>query len=152
MCWAAWALLQPAENSNSFFFLLVAVKFVTNKGLKLEGKTWGTTSETVCATALKNACFFVHALIPPSWLLPPISLNFCDSSQAISEIILDQTVYLLSPRPTRATSLPPRHGTNTGLPCQKLPISDYQKDAALSPVYYFQFLLEKVNLMSIIGS
>lgn len=32
------------------------------------------------------------------------------------------------------------------------PIRDYQKDAVLSPAYYFQFLLEKVNLMSIIGN
>lgn len=129
----------------------MAIKFVTNKGLKVEGKTYGTTSETVCASALKNACFRT-CFNSPLLAVSPISLNFCDSSQAISEIILDQTVYLLSPRPTRATSLPPRHRTNTRPPCQKLPISDYQKDAALSPVYYFQFLLEKVNLMSIIGS
>lgn len=35
---------------------------------------------------------------------------------------------------------------------KRTPDTDYQKDATPSPVYYFQFLLQKVNLMSIIGS
>lgn len=35
---------------------------------------------------------------------------------------------------------------------KRTPASDYQKDATPNPIYYFQFLLQKVNLMSIIGS
>lgn len=75
MCWGACALLQPADNSNSFFFLLEAVKFVTEKGLQLEGKTWGNTSETVFATALKNTCFHTCFDSPSLAASPSLSIS-----------------------------------------------------------------------------
>ncbi len=90
-----------------------------------------------------------HAVIPPLGGFP-VPLNFGYSNQDISD--LDQTEHLFprGHRKQQACLLDTKQ--TLSLPAKRNPIRDYQKDAASSPVYYFQFLLEKVNLMSIIGS
>lgn len=162
LCLNFYGLLQICAEEHELFyslqttltvssFLLVAVKFVTKKGLKLEGKTWGTTSETVCATALKNTCFHT-CFNSPFWLFPPsLSISATAVKPYQKLFWIRQCIYF-----HRGHREPPACLLDTeqipGRPAKSSPISDFQKDAALSPVYYFRFLLEKVNLMSIIGS
>lgn len=76
----------------------------------------------------------------------PVSLNFGDSSQDVSDIVwIRRRICFHQP----ASSTPNKH--RPSLP--KAPRSVIaEKMQRRGPVYYFQFLLEKVNLMSIIGS
>lgn len=83
--------------------------------------------------------------------LPCLSQSWLQQSRCI-RYHLDQAVYLF--HSTIESNQPAFLDTKQtpALPAKRTPMRDYQKDAVSSPAYYFQFLLEKVNLMSIIGS
>ena len=141
---------QPADNSR-----LLSSPLLNSSPGKLS--SWGTTSKTFFARALKTTCFHSwpdrdpHAVIPPLGGYP-VSLNFGDSSRDISDIIwIRRRIYFHRGHRKQPACLLDTKQTSA-LPAKRAPIRDYQKDAASSPAYYFQFLLEKVNLMSIIGS
>lgn len=141
---------QPRQRP----LLLQALAFVTEKSprVKRRPRSYGSRS---CALAAPPPHTHTHRLLVAA--LRPLSI-FRRQQPSHTRDYLNQAGNLFLPpgakkkkrkkkQPASSTPNKPR------LPrAKRTPASDYQKDATPNPAYYFQFLLEKVNLMSIISS